>query len=69
MGIGIAEEDLPQLFEKFKQVSDTLKTNQKGTGLSLPICKQIVEYHGGVITVESQLGKGTTFIVRLPVKL
>jgi signal transduction histidine kinase/streptogramin lyase len=67
-GIGIAEEDLPTLFEKFKQVSDTLKTTQKGTGLGLPICKQIVEYHGGEITVESQLGKGTTFTVKLPVK-
>ena len=66
-GIGIAEEDLPQLFEKFKQVSDTLKTNQKGTGLGLPICKQIVDYHGGEITVESQLGKGTTFTVKLPI--
>jgi signal transduction histidine kinase len=67
-GIGIAEEDLPTLFEKFKQVSDTLKTTQKGTGLGLPICKQIVEYHGGEITVESQSGKGTTFTVKLPVK-
>jgi signal transduction histidine kinase/sugar lactone lactonase YvrE len=65
-GIGIAQEDLPTLFEKFKQVSDTLKTTQKGTGLGLPICKQIVEYHGGKITVESQLGKGSTFTVRLP---
>jgi signal transduction histidine kinase len=66
-GKGIAQEDLPKLFEKFKQVGDTLKTNQKGTGLGLPICKQIVAYHGGEITIESELGKGTAVTVKLPV--
>jgi PAS domain S-box-containing protein len=67
-GIGIAEEDLPKVFEKFKQVGDTLTSKPQGTGLGLPISKEIVEYHGGKIWVESEVGKGTTFAFTLPVK-
>ncbi len=66
-GIGIATEDLPKVFEKFKQVGDTLTDKPKGTGLGLPICKQIVEHHGGQIWAESQLGEGTTFAFTLPI--
>ncbi|HLO51072.1 MAG TPA: ATP-binding protein [Kamptonema sp.] len=65
-GMGIAESDQPKVFEKFKQVGDTLTDKPKGTGLGLPICKQIVEHHGGKIWVESELGKGSKFSFTLP---
>jgi len=65
-GIGIAASDQPKVFEKFKQVGDTLTDKPKGTGLGLPICKEIVEYHGGRIWVESEPGNGSTFTFTLP---
>ena len=66
-GIGIAPADQPKVFEKFKQVGDTLTDKPKGTGLGLPICKEIVEYHGGRIWVESEPGHGSTFSFTLPI--
>jgi signal transduction histidine kinase/CheY-like chemotaxis protein len=66
-GIGIAPADQPKVFEKFKQVGDTLTDKPKGTGLGLPICKEIVEYHGGRIWVESEPGQGSTFSFTLPI--
>jgi PAS domain S-box-containing protein len=66
-GTGIAPEDQPKVFEQFVQVGDTLSGKPKGTGLGLPICKQIVEHHGGRIWVESELGRGSTFAFSLPV--
>lgn len=66
-GVGIAPADQPKVFEKFKQVGDTLTDKPKGTGLGLPICKEIVEHHGGRIWVESQIGKGSTFFFTIPV--
>lgn len=65
-GIGIAPEDIPNVFEKFKQVGDTLINKPKGTGLGLPICKEIIEAHGGRLWVESQVGAGSTFCFSLP---
>jgi len=65
-GIGIAPTDQQKVFEKFKQVGDTLTDKPKGTGLGLPICKEIVEYHGGRIWVESAPGQGSTFSFSLP---
>jgi signal transduction histidine kinase/DNA-binding response OmpR family regulator len=65
-GIGIAPADQPKVFEKFKQVGDTLTDKPTGTGLGLPICKEIIEHHGGRIWVESELGKGSTFFFTLP---
>jgi signal transduction histidine kinase/ActR/RegA family two-component response regulator len=65
-GIGIAQADLDKVFEKFKQVGDTLTNKPKGTGLGLPICKEIIEHHGGGIWVESELGTGSTFSFTLP---
>jgi signal transduction histidine kinase/DNA-binding response OmpR family regulator/methyl-accepting chemotaxis protein len=65
-GMGIAPEDQPKVFEKFKQVGDTLTDKPQGTGLGLSICKEIVEYHGGRIWVESELGQGSTFFFSLP---
>jgi signal transduction histidine kinase/HAMP domain-containing protein len=67
-GVGIAEADLPRVFERFTQVGDTLTDKPKGTGLGLPICKEIVEYHGGRIWVKSELGRGSDFSFTLPVK-
>ncbi|MGE5107046.1 MAG: GAF domain-containing protein, partial [Sphingobacteriales bacterium] len=67
-GIGIAPEDFGAVFEQFKQVGgDTLTDKPKGTGLGLPICKEIVEHHGGRIWVESKVGKGSTFSFALPI--
>ncbi|NIM94742.1 MAG: HAMP domain-containing protein [Anaerolineales bacterium] len=65
-GIGIAEEDFDRVFEKFAQAGDPLTDRSKGTGLGLPISKQIVEHHGGRIWLESTLGKGSTFSFSLP---
>ena len=66
-GIGIAENDQNTIFERFKQVGNILTDKPKGTGLGLPICKQIVEYHGGRIWVQSQLGVGSTFSFSIPI--
>lgn len=68
-GLGIAPADQPKVFERFKQVGDTLTDKPKGTGLGLAICKQIVEHHGGRIWVESEIGKGTNFSFTLPVSV
>ncbi|MCB9639326.1 MAG: hybrid sensor histidine kinase/response regulator [Myxococcales bacterium] len=68
-GIGIAQEDLKKVFEKFRQVGDTLTDKPKGTGLGLPICKEIIEHHGGRIWAESSQGKGSTFFFTLPTGL
>ncbi|MEH2119617.1 PAS domain S-box protein [Nostoc sp.] len=65
-GIGIALEDQPKVFEKFRQVGDTLTDKPKGTGLGLPICKQIVDHHGGRIWVESEPGNGSIFSFIIP---
>lgn len=65
-GSGIAEADLERIFEKFKQAGNTLTEKPKGTGLGLPICRQIVEHHGGRIWAESHPGEGSAFIFTLP---
>lgn len=65
-GIGIAKDSLGLVFDKFKQVGETLTDKPKGTGLGLPICKQIVEHHGGRIWAESEIGRGSTFSFTLP---
>jgi len=68
-GIGIAETDKVKVFDKFRQVGDTLTEKPTGTGLGLSICKQIIEYHGGHIWVESELGKGSLFSFTVPVNI
>ena len=59
-GVGISDEELPYIFEKFYK--SKLKQNEKGTGLGLPIAKQIALKHGGTIDVKSKVGEGTEFI-------
>jgi len=66
-GIGIAEEDLPHLFQEFYRTEQAKGFAQHGTGLGLAIAKQVVEQLGGEIQVESQPGSGSRFIFRLPV--
>lgn len=66
-GTGISPSDQDKIFARFKQAGDTLTGKPRGTGLGLPICKQIVEYHQGRIWVESKLGEGSRFCFNIPV--
>ncbi|MGL6194491.1 MAG: ATP-binding protein [Thermoguttaceae bacterium] len=65
-GIGIKEDDLPQLFDAFMQVDKQNTAHAQGTGLGLSICKSIVELMGGTISVSSVYGEGTTFTFVMP---
>jgi two-component system, OmpR family, phosphate regulon sensor histidine kinase PhoR len=67
-GIGIPEEAVPRLFEEFFRVRTEATHKISGTGLGLSIVKELVEAHGGRITVESELGKGTAFKAYLPIQ-
>ena len=65
-GIGIEEDHLNMIFDRFKQVNESLSRNVQGTGIGLSLVKSIVELHGGSISVESEVGKGSKFIVMIP---
>jgi PAS domain S-box-containing protein len=65
-GLGIANEDIPHLFQKFYRTDNTATREIGGTGLGLYICRQIVEMMGGRIWVESTVGAGSTFYVEIP---
>ena len=62
-GMGIAPEDQARVFEQFSQAGDTLTDKPRGTGLGLPICREIVEHHGGRLWVESEVGRGLDVLV------
>lgn len=66
-GQGIALEEQEGVFDKFKQAGNTLTDKPQGTGLGLPICKEIIRNHEGSIWLESELGQGTTVSFRLPI--
>ncbi len=65
-GAGISKDDIQRVFSKFEQVSTSHPNGANGTGLGLPLAKEIVERHGGKITVKSDVGKGSTFSFTLP---
>jgi signal transduction histidine kinase len=67
-GHGIAPEDHARVFEQFGQARDTMPDGPRGTGLGLPICREIVERHGGRLWLESEVGRGSTFSFSLPVE-
>jgi len=67
-GAGIPPRQLPHIFDKFFQADNQASAATKGTGLGLAIAKEIVEAHGGHIKVDSTVGTGTTFVVKLPIE-
>jgi len=68
-GLGIAPEDISRLFVEFQQLDSSSTRRHEGTGLGLALTKKLVELQRGEISVESVLGKGSTFTVTLPLRL
>ena len=67
-GMGIPTEDLGRVFDRMYRIEQRLTPDMGGIGLGLAICRGLVEAHGGNIWVESELGKGSTFRLALPIK-
>ncbi|MDD7794192.1 sensor histidine kinase [Clostridium sp. 'White wine YQ'] len=67
-GIGIPEDKLDMIFEKFTQVNKSLTRNHEGSGMGLALVKSLVDKHNGKITVKSSLGVGSEFIIELPIR-
>jgi PAS domain S-box-containing protein len=65
-GIGMASDDIPRALQPFGQIDNSLARPHGGTGLGLPLAQRLVELHGGTMTIDSQLGEGTTVTVVLP---
>jgi len=68
-GIGIPEDKIGIVFDRFRQVDKSLTRKQEGSGIGLSIVKSLVELHGGEVSVKSEYGKGTEFIVRFPIRV
>ena len=66
-GIGIPQEKLNTIFERFDQVENTMKRNKQGSGIGLALVKSLVDLHDGSIEVKSEVGNGSEFIITLPV--
>lgn len=67
-GIGISREDIPKLFKEFNQLDSSFTRRYEGTGLGLALTKRMVELHGGLMGVESEINKGSEFFFAIPVK-
>lgn len=67
-GMGIAPDDLARIFDRFYRSDEARMTRATGTGLGLAIVKEIMDLHDGAVDVESQVGSGSTFVVRFPLK-
>ncbi|HWD57319.1 MAG TPA: ATP-binding protein [Stellaceae bacterium] len=65
-GIGMAADDVPRALQPFGQIDNSLARPHGGTGLGLPLAQRLVELHGGTMTIDSELGRGTTVVVVLP---
>ncbi|HWY65813.1 MAG TPA: ATP-binding protein, partial [Rhizomicrobium sp.] len=65
-GIGIRAEDIPKVMEPFGQVESEMSQKNPGTGLGLPLTKELAELHGGSLTMESNIDVGTTVTILLP---
>jgi two-component system sensor histidine kinase VicK len=66
-GVGIPSNEVGRIFDRFHRVEGELKYRIGGTGLGLAICGRLIDAHQGKIWVESQLGKGSTFYISLPI--
>jgi signal transduction histidine kinase len=67
-GIGISEDHQSVIFEQFRQISPSGRGRPQGSGLGLAIVRRIIEFHAGQISVESELDKGATFKIVLPIE-
>ncbi|MEV6301881.1 SpoIIE family protein phosphatase [Actinoplanes sp. NPDC051861] len=65
-GVGVAEDEMPRLFERFHRIENARSRSNEGSGIGLALVKELVGLHGGVITADSVAGKGTSFTVALP---
>ena len=65
-GVGIAEDQLPNLFERFHRVANVRSRTHEGTGIGLALVRELVRLHGGEVGVRSEMGSGSTFTVRIP---
>lgn len=65
-GVGVPEDEIPRLFERFHRIENTRARSNEGSGIGLALVKELIALHGGSITADSRLGEGTTFTIRLP---